>query len=216
MPGTAHREAPAAQRWAFTLTVALLFAGTFLRSVLEFEGSQLGLVSVLLGVWVALLVTEGPLSRLWEPWFAVYVVLQAVVVGVLLGRSDDTDYFAILLAVPCMQAMQRWRPSAALALIAVFAVLIAVRVDEARGAAVAISLAAVYTAASLFLASYALTARRATEAQAHERGAGGRPAGGQPAPHRVGATGRASRRRARAAAPRARPARLGRRRPSSA
>jgi signal transduction histidine kinase len=166
VPGSAHRQALATRGWVLTFTVALLFAGTFLRSLLQFEGGQLGLVCALLGVWATLVIVERPLSRRWKPWPAVDIVLQAVVVGVLLGRSDTSDYFAILLAVPCMQAMQRWRPTAALALIAAFAVLIVVRIDEARGLAVAISLAAVYTASSLFLASYALTARRATEARA--------------------------------------------------
>jgi len=38
------------------------------------------------------------------------VLLQAAVVAQLLVQSDSSDFFAILLAVLSMQAMQRWRP----------------------------------------------------------------------------------------------------------
>ncbi len=82
-------------------------AAAVLRLVLRFEGDQLGLILVLLAVWLTLVLAEAPLSRRWPPAFAVYMVLQAAVVLVLLGQSDGSDYFGILLAVPSMQAMQR-------------------------------------------------------------------------------------------------------------
>jgi len=104
-------------------------------------------------------------SRRWPPYFAVYVTLQAVVIGILLGRSSSSDYFAILLAVPSMQAMQRWEPRWALVLIAAFAALIGLRLRVELGLGEAIALTAVYTSVNLVLASYALTARRATEAR---------------------------------------------------
>ncbi len=165
MPGSAQRDPTAAQRWVFTLTVAFLCAATVMRSLLEFEGKQVAVVLALVAVWVGLVAAAGPLSRRRPGIFAAYLVLQAAVIAILLGQSDGSDYFAILLAVPSMQAMGRWRPRAALALIAAFAALFAASVVAAIGPGQAAALAAVYTAANLVLASYALTARRATEAR---------------------------------------------------
>ena len=165
MAGPARRDPSAAQRWVFTLTAAFLYGAALFRSLLEFDGSQLGLVMMLLAASAALLVAESLISRRWPPFFVVYVALQAVVIGILLGRSSGSDYFAILLVVPSMQAMQRWEPRWALALIAAFAALIGLGVRVELGPGEAIALTAVYTAVNLVLASYALTARRATEAR---------------------------------------------------
>jgi signal transduction histidine kinase len=156
---------PGAQRWVFSTTAAFLMAAAVLRSVLEFEGAQLGLVIVLLAAWSLLTASEPALSRRLSWYFPVYIALQAAVVFVLLGQSDGSDFFGILLAVPSMLAMQRWRVGAALALIGLFAALVVVGVLEEYGPADALALAAVYTAVSLFLGSYALTDRRASEAR---------------------------------------------------
>jgi signal transduction histidine kinase len=151
----------------FATTAAFLFAAAVLRSVLRFEGDQLALILILLAAWLALLLLQEPLSRRWPPAFALYVVLQAAIVLVLLGQSDGSDYFGVLLAVPSMQAMQRWPVRWAVVLIALFAVLVTLGVVEEYSPANALALAAVYTAVNLFLGSYVLTARRATEARAH-------------------------------------------------
>ena len=166
MPGSARREAAVTQHWVFTMTAAFLYAAAVLRSLLEFGGDQLGLVLVLLASWIVLLLAEPSLSRRWAPFFDVYLALQVVIAATLLGQSDGSDYFAVLLAILGMQAMQRWRPRAAFALIALSAVLMELALADEFGWAQAVTLSAVYTALNLFLGSFALAARRATEARA--------------------------------------------------
>ena len=55
------------------MTVAFLYAAVVLRSLLAFDGSERVLVLVLLAVWLLLLLTEPALSRIWPPYFALYV-----------------------------------------------------------------------------------------------------------------------------------------------
>lgn len=165
MVGTADTGTTAPQRWVFTTTVAFFYAATVLRSVLVFTGDRRDLVLLLLLVWLALLVAEPALSSVWRPYFTLYVALQSAIVAVLLGMPGFPDFFAILLAVPSMQAMQRWRPGTAVVLIGLFAVLIGLCLADEYGPAQAIAFAAIYTAANVFLAGYALAAKRAAEAK---------------------------------------------------
>ena len=72
----------------------------------------------------------------------------------------------MLLAVPVMQAAERWQPRAVWVLIAVFAVLTGVGLVEEYGGSSTVSLVAIYAAANVFFAAYALAARRAVEARA--------------------------------------------------
>lgn len=166
MPGPARDDGAGSRGWVYATIAVFLLAAAVLRSVLEFEGAQLGLVVLLLAAWSLLTGSEPALSRRLPPYFPVYLVLQAAVVIVLLRQSDGSDYFGILLAVPSMRAMQRWGVRAALVLVALFAVLVALGVIVDYGPAEAVALATVYTAVNLFLGSYALMARRATEARA--------------------------------------------------
>jgi signal transduction histidine kinase len=165
VPDTVHVDEASSQRWVLRLTVALLFAAAVLRSLLVFEGGQLALVLVLMTAWLALLIAEPPLSGRWPAYFALYVTLSAAIVLVLIGLSDDSDYFGLLLAIPGMQAMERWRSKEAFVLIAVLAVLTGIGLLPENGAAEAVSLAVIYAALAVFLGSYALTARRAREAR---------------------------------------------------
>ena len=160
------RDKPlASQRWVFTMTVAFLYAATVLRSLLAFDGEQRVLAVTLLLVWLVLLLTEPRLSRLWRPYFGVYVALQSAVVAILLPQSDSSDFFAILLAVTSMQAMQRWQPRTAAVVIGLFAVLTGLSLTDEYGPAQAVTFAAIYTAANLFLGTFALATKRATEAR---------------------------------------------------
>ena len=154
----------ASQRWVFVLTVAFFYAAAVLRSVLAFDDGRRVLALVLLVAWLALLLGEPALSRRWRPWFAVNVVLQAAVIGVALALSDSSDFFAILLAVPSMQARCAGGSSAAV-LIGLFAVLTGLCLVGQYGPVQAATFAAIYTGTDVFLAAYALTTKRATEAR---------------------------------------------------
>ena len=156
----AVRSAP--HRWVFALTIAFLGLAALLRTVLEFDGEERLVVLALLGVWFLLVLAEPLAERRWAPSFVAYLVAQTVVVYVLLGWSDSSDYYAILLAVPAMQAMERWRPRYVWLLLGLFAVVIGAGTAGAFHAA-ALTLVVIYTAVGVFFAAYALAARRAVE-----------------------------------------------------
>jgi signal transduction histidine kinase len=153
------------QRWIFTVTVAFLYAAAVLRSILEFDGQRRVLALALLAVWLMLFLTEPLLSRRWHRYFGVYLALQAVAIGALLTLSDSSDFFAILLAVPSMQAMQRWPVKRAAALLGLFAILIGLCLTNQYGPVQSVAFAAIYTGANVFMATFALAAKHATAAR---------------------------------------------------
>jgi signal transduction histidine kinase len=153
-----------AHHWVFVLTVAALWAAAVLRSLLAFDGAQRALVLALLAVWLAVVAAGSPAPRGWRPAFAVSLVAQSLLVFVLLTQSDGSDYFAILLAVPVMRAMERWPPWAVAALIAGFAALTGLGLVIEYGSGT-FPLVALYAAANVFFAAYAYAARRALEAR---------------------------------------------------
>jgi signal transduction histidine kinase len=123
-------------------------------------------VLVLLAAWFVLVLVEPLAERVWRPSFVVYLAAQGVVVFLLLGQSSSSDFFAVLLAVPVMQAMDRWRPRAVAVLIGLFALLTGVALKHTHlGVPETVSLTAFYAVANVFFAAYALAARRAVEAR---------------------------------------------------
>lgn len=163
MAALADTKPVAPLRWVFAMTVAFLYAAVVLRSLLVFDGSERVLAVVLLAVWLLLLLSEPALSRIWPPYFALYAGLQAAIVAVLLW-ANASDFFAVLLAIPSMQAMQRWRLRATAVLIGLFIVLTGLCLIDEYGAAQAVAFAALYGVADIFLAAFALAMRRASEA----------------------------------------------------
>lgn len=164
-PHAAPAPPPAAHRWVFATTVAFLGLAAILRSVLAFQGDQRILVLALLAAWFVLVLGEPFIERVWAPSFVVYLVVQTVVVFLLLRQSNSSDFFAVLFAVPVMQATGRWRPRAVWVLIVVYAVVTGLGIAEEFGAATP-PVAAIYVAANVFFAAYASAARRAREARA--------------------------------------------------
>jgi signal transduction histidine kinase len=153
------------QRWVFTMTVAFLYAAAVLRSVLAFSDGRRVAALILALAWLVLVLTEPALSRRFRPYFGVYVFLQAAVIAVALTLSDSSDFFAILLAVPSMQAAMRWRVGRTAVLIGIFALLTGLCLIHQYGVAQAVTFAAIYAGADVFLAAYALATKRATEAR---------------------------------------------------
>jgi signal transduction histidine kinase len=152
-------------RWVFAFTVAALYGAAVLRSVLAFDGTQRLVVLVLLAAWLVLLLVEPALTARWAGSFAVLVAAQAFVVAALLVQSDSSDFFAILLAVSGMQAVQRWGPRATAWLIAAFALLTGLCLVGNYGVEGALPLVVTYAGASGFLAVYAWAEQRAAQAR---------------------------------------------------
>ena len=155
-----------AHRWVFAITVAFLWGAAVLRSVLAFDGQQRLLTLALLAAWLVLLLAVPFAERLWAPSFFFLLAAQSAVIFALLIQSDGSDFYAVLLAAPTMQAMERWRPGAVAALIAAFAVLTGVGLIPEYEVAGALPLAALYAATDVFFAAYVFAARRAEEARA--------------------------------------------------
>ena len=120
---------------------------------------------VLLAAWLVLVLAVPLAERIWAPSFGLLLAAQSAVILVLLTQSDSSDYFAVLLAAPTMQAMERWRPGAVAVLIAVFAVLTGLGLASEYGIAGALPLVALYAATDVFFAAYVFAARRAVEAR---------------------------------------------------
>jgi signal transduction histidine kinase len=161
-----ERTRSRAHRWVFVLTIAFLWTAAVLRSVLAFDGRQRVLVVALLAAWLVLVLAVPLVERLWAPSFVLLLAAQTAVILVLLTQSNASDFFAVLLAAPTMQATERWRPRAVAVLIAVFAALTGLGLAAEYGMAGALSLATLYAATDAFFAAYVLTARRAVAARA--------------------------------------------------
>jgi signal transduction histidine kinase len=165
-PAGGERTRSLAHRWVFALTVAFLWAAAVLRSVLAFDGQERQLALALVAVWLLLVLVVPLAERRWAPSFVLLLAAQSAVILVLLTRSASSDYFALLLAAPTMQAMERWRPGAVAVLIAVFAALTGLGLASNYGILDALPLVAIYAATNVFFAAYAYAARRAVEARA--------------------------------------------------
>ena len=143
-----------------------MWAAAVLRSVLAFDGQQRLLALALLAAWLVLVLAVPLAERVWAPSFVLLLAAQSAVILVLLTQSDSSDYFAVLLAVPTMQAMERWRPGAVAVLIAVFAALTGLGLASEYEVVGALPLVALYAATNVFFAAYVFAARRAVEARA--------------------------------------------------
>jgi len=147
-----------AHRWVFAITVSFLWGAAVLRSVLAFDGQQRLLTLALLAAWLILLLAVPFAERRWAPSFFLLLAAQSAVIFALLIQSDGSDFFAVLLAAPTMQAMERWRPAAVAVLIAAFAALTGIGLAPEYGVAGALPLAALYAATDVFFAARRLGA----------------------------------------------------------
>ncbi len=161
-------------RWIFYTTSGLLYVGTVLRSlfVMNDDASLLLVTLLLLLAWLALFVTEAPLSRRWSPWFHVYLVLQTVIVVVLLAQTGSHDFFAVLFGVLAMHALERYGLTLGAVCVAVFVPCIALPLIRGSEPAEVVNFALVYTAVNVIFGCYALATRRAAEARAENQAVG--------------------------------------------
>ncbi len=153
--------------WVFYTAAGFLFAGTVLRSPFMIEDSSVLLTVLLLLLgWLALFVSEVFLSRLWRPWFTVYLLLQTIIVIGLLLQPGTNDFFAMLFGVLAMHAFQRYGLRLGAVWTVLFVPLTAVTLRLGYDPPQVAALVLIYTAVSVFLGSYALATRRAAEARA--------------------------------------------------
>ncbi len=162
------RSADWLYQWIFYLAAGLLFASTWLRSLVIYRDSpELGWVLGLLMAWLVLLgVSETALSRRRPKYFPIYLVLQTILTLTLLFMLSPADYFAILFAILSMQIMQRFNPASGAIWIGAVGLLMTFPLAIGYGVFQAIVFALFYTAVNAMLAAYALATRRAQAARA--------------------------------------------------
>jgi signal transduction histidine kinase len=160
------RSQDRSNQWVFYTTSGLLFAGALLRAPL-FIGDHgvLLLALLLLLAWLVLFVTEPRLSRLWRPWFHVYLFLQTAIIVILLAQPETNDFFAVLFGVLSMQVVKRYPPRLSAGCAAGFLVAIVVPLLFRYDTAEAITLAFVYTALNVILGAYIVANRGAERAR---------------------------------------------------
>jgi signal transduction histidine kinase len=159
-------------KWVFYTAAGFLFAGVLLRALLVVKGTALVGALLLLFGWLALFLSEPAVRRRWTPWSIVYLILQtAAVFGLFLLPGDD-DFYAALLAVLSMQALQRFGPWPGVLWLVLFVPVMFLPFLASYSPAEAAALALVYTALNVLLGAYALATRRAEEAHDQNRALG--------------------------------------------
>ncbi len=166
------RSAKWSQAWVFYLTASLLFASSFLRSlVLYHDAPIIGQVIFLLSVWLLLFLGELVLSK-WPQFswhFAIYLVSQISLVLVLLFLPNSSDYFAVLLCILSMQVIRHWKLNVSAIVIGLFTLLLMLPLVKIYGTFNGIAFALIYTGANTILAFFAVTTRRAQLARAENQ-----------------------------------------------
>lgn len=152
-------------RWVFPLAAVFLYAAVFLRCVINYQNDSyfFWMLSILL-VWLILAVSQPGISRRIPGYFPFYLSCQTILVFILLGLPDSSDFFANLLIVLSMQVMLHMNLKTGILWIGLCALLMAL--IFARASSIhAVALVLVYTAGNVLLGFYALATRRAQEAR---------------------------------------------------
>jgi len=153
-------------QWIYYLASGLYFGAVFLRALLVYRNDPvLAEVLALLLTGLVLFFSEPFISRRWARYFPVYLVLQSVLVFVLLVTPGFPDFFATLLSVLSMQAMQRLHPRLGGLWIGLCALILVFLLERAYGGFQAVALTLVYSAGNVFYGTYILSMRRAQAAR---------------------------------------------------
>jgi signal transduction histidine kinase len=156
-------------RWIYYLTVGFMFTAIALRSILVYQDSPLmSQVLLLLAVWLLIFIANALLAR--QPlWISAMLIGLEVILVLALLQSMQSDFFAFLLAITGMQAMQQFSPRVTVFLIGLSALLTFLALLQPYGAFQAVALTLVFTAVSIFLGAYIWSTRRARIVQEQQQ-----------------------------------------------
>ncbi len=150
-----------------------MFAAATLRAFLIFQTiGYLSQVLLLLVVWLVLFAGNMYFSSRLRWSTALFLAMEAGLIVFLLIASKE-DFFAFLFAILGMQAMQRYSPRLAGALIGLAGVLTYLALVGPMGALQAFALSLAYTAVAAFLAAYIWSTRRAGIVQGQQQALAG-------------------------------------------
>jgi len=157
--------------WVYFLAVSLEFAAVLLRSLLVYSAMPgvLDRTLVLLAGWLILFISEPAISRRWNGYFPVYLVLQSALLVTLLFNPDPPDYFAILFAALSMRVMQHLHLRPGILCVALFTPVTAFPLVVSSGLLTGVAFSLIYTAANALFASFSLAARRADETRSQNQ-----------------------------------------------
>jgi signal transduction histidine kinase len=147
-------------KWIPILAASLYFVAVTLRTWLYFrEGPYLGRAMGLLLLWLLLIASEPRLSRLWQAYFPIYIILQTGLVFALMALPDTPDFMGTLLGVLSMQVLLRLPTWVGVVWIGLCALGLWLLLSGAYRYQ-AIALALIYTAGNVFLGSFTRTIRK--------------------------------------------------------
>ncbi|MDR3578139.1 MAG: sensor histidine kinase [Anaerolineaceae bacterium] len=152
--------------WVYYLTVLLFFLTVMLRTLISYNQipDELGRDLAILVAFLFLLFTEPAITRRWQPFFFVYLLVQMSFISLLMLGSGATDYFAILFSLLSMRIFQRLTSRPGSICLGVFTLLIFLILYRNNGPLNTLAFALVYTAANALTALFSLNTRLASEA----------------------------------------------------
>jgi signal transduction histidine kinase len=153
--------------WLAYVPAALLVGSVALRSLLAIPVRE-GRASYLggLALWLALFLAGQFLGIRRPAFIHLFLALQCVVAyGLMSGRAQGQDYFALVFVVVCMQAMQTLPARSGVAWVGVATVLMALPLLAAYGFPQGVGFLLLYAAIAALLGSYSLAVKRAGDAR---------------------------------------------------
>jgi signal transduction histidine kinase len=153
--------------WLAYVPAALLVGSVALRSLLAIPVRE-GRASYLggLALWLALFLAGQFLGIRRPAFIHLFLALQCVVAyGLMSGRAQGQDYFALVFVVVCMQAMQTLPARSGAVWVGVAVVLMAVPLLAAYGFPQGVGFLLLYAAVAALLGSYSLAVKRAGDAR---------------------------------------------------
>lgn len=153
------------RRWIYYLATGFLFAAVALRSAFAFQTSPvLGQIFLLLVAYLLAFIGNIVLAGRHPGFSVVPISLEFLLVLTLLLTTEG-DFFAILFAILCMQAMEQFSPRLGGAFIGLGAVLTFLTLLGPLGVFQALALAVGVSAVSVFAGAFLLASRRAGAAR---------------------------------------------------
>lgn len=156
-------------KWISILAASLYIIAVILRTWLLYEdGEYLVRAMPLFTLWLFLLLTEPVITRRWQTYFPIYLILQTTLVFMLMRLPGTPDFMATLLGVLSMQVMLRLPTRIGVLWIGLCTVIMGwLLFLTFQYQAIALTL--IYTASNVFLGAYTRTIRLADVARQHNQ-----------------------------------------------
>jgi signal transduction histidine kinase len=151
--------------WIFYLAAGFMFTAASLRAFLVYQHTaQFGQIILLLVGWAAIFACDVAFFGK-QPRLHILLIGMEVLFILIMLLITQTDFFAFLFAVPCMQSMQRFSLKATAFLIGFTSLATVTILIKPYGISQTMALALVYCGGTIFLVTYVHSTRRARSAE---------------------------------------------------